>query len=1011
MASVLVASATSSPTSTATTTTATERTTVATRNIDGDHDHDHNQNTATATNSGDIINSGSLGSPASVNNVTIYEDDSRVENSAGTIDDNYDTNNIEGRRRHRQLEEQQSKQKAQHMFIAEKFSAKKSTGRKLEGIISASSSSSSLFVAKNDHSEITEKIVLSHITSETREQFGEGPLPRELRRIIQEVAKTGGCSWLSWSQETMVTNNRRDEATRIPRTANNCNSSHDLATTGSTCLTKAGGAVATTCSSSSQHSSSPLTIKNLSGHTNNKRQSSFSGSGTSRRSTSALPPRKKYRNGVIHKGGERMRFSNPGGAFGRSNSALSSSRKRPLGHVRITNSGSSIINGEGNNNSNGNISSNTVPNATLFTGTATLGGLYSSAPSSVGSGRSTGSEPDYESTQYEYDSEGTSATTNSEISVRKTTRAKRSGASNTPDAQINNGPDDAVTATRGEDGEDDEANSVEGNNTISGSSYKNLQTAFRVALGLVLDHFYHNRKTGYKLSPAEQRRNERLAATVDNKANSNNSTDKDSTKTKTKGDKLSSLLSSEHIFQQRRQRLMAMLLPSTSHMEDNQQRRLRRERKCDDPPFTIQRIAEVLVAPDRYYMQTHKLCNCLEKLLLVNSSTNAFGGSTGGDTLQRRRQERELAALADEKRRQESKLRQCRLLKRNSPPIDDLVLEEINESFSPTTCRSSDHAVKKDTTTRDSDNTPGLFSEKEHSEDEAIVANESLASPEQKRSGGVSSGSASREMLEALARASLRTKFDNVGIDPLPSNINERDNLTMAENRRMTNSPPPPNLNITASGPNIPLPNHARSINGYVRQNLSEQQDTDHNAVARTNSPVIVSSSNGTNLETATNLHMLQLHHAVSLSGVSLNRPNSSTLELMTFDASTISQIRSQSNSAGTGSESTDGRSSASNSDVDSESDDISFDDSASDRSDGSDSGSTTHHEPFTAARAMALNRMQQQQRLQSRVLTSLGSSHQSEVFRPPADSEYQSGDSIDSMRAEDSGGSDSSCD
>jgi hypothetical protein len=93
---------------------------------------------------------------------------------------------------------------------------------------------------------------------------------------------------------------------------------------------------------------------------------------------------------------------------------------------------------------------------------------------------------------------------------------------------------------------------------------------------------------------------------------------------------------------------------------------------------------------------------------------------------------------------------------------------------------------------------------------------------------------------------------------------------------------------------------------------------------------------------------------------------------------------------------------------VDSE-DDVSLDDSASDRSDGSDSGSATHYEPFTAARAMALNRMQQQQRLQSRVLTSLSSLHQSEGFRPPADYEYQSGDSLDSMKAEDSGGSDSS--
>ena len=94
---------------------------------------------------------------------------------------------------------------------------------------------------------------------------------------------------------------------------------------------------------------------------------------------------------------------------------------------------------------------------------------------------------------------------------------------------------------------------------------------------------------------------------------------------------------------------------------------------------------------------------------------------------------------------------------------------------------------------------------------------------------------------------------------------------------------------------------------------------------------------------------------------------------------------------------------------MDSESDDVSFDDSASDRSDGSDSG---HYEPFTAARAMALNRIQQQQRLQNRtsgVLTSLALHQNEGGFRPPNDSEYQSGDSIDSTRGEDSGGSDSS--
>lgn len=90
----------------------------------------------------------------------------------------------------------------------------------------------------------------------------------------------------------------------------------------------------------------------------------------------------------------------------------------------------------------------------------------------------------------------------------------------------------------------------------------------------------------------------------------------------------------------------------------------------------------------------------------------------------------------------------------------------------------------------------------------------------------------------------------------------------------------------------------------------------------------------------------------------------------------------------------------------------MSLDDSASDRSDGSDSGSCTGiSEPFTAARVMALNRMNQQHRreqyLQNRAL---GQSYASGMnYLTPSDLEYQSGDSIDSLMAEDSGGSDSS--
>ena len=106
------------------------------------------------------------------------------------------------------------------------------------------------------------------------------------------------------------------------------------------------------------------------------------------------------------------------------------------------------------------------------------------------------------------------------------------------------------------------------------------------------------------------------------------------------------------------------------------------------------------------------------------------------------------------------------------------------------------------------------------------------------------------------------------------------------------------------------------------------------------------------------------------------------------------------------------GRSSASNSDVDSESD---FDDSASDRSDGSDfdpGTATGLSEPFTAARVLALNRMQQQHRreqyLQDRALRQVAAFGTTN-FQPSPDSDYQNGDSIDYTLAEESCGSDSS--
>lgn len=345
-----------------------------------------------------------------------------------------------------------------------------------------------------------------------------------------------------------------------------------------------------------------------------------------------------------------------------------------------------------------------------------------------------------------------------------------------------------------------------------------------------------------------------------------------------------------------------------------------------------------------------------------------------------------MAALADEKGRQESELRQRRLRRRTASPSDDAVADSSNEWGT----RLPAASTKDDGALNDRSKSPT----REKKEDG--YGHSSHRSSQ--KGGSNRSSEESRALLEAAARASLRTKFDHVGIDPHSSP--DRDVRSIAENRGMTNSPPPPSLAMSAAPSNIAMQNHS-GVTGFVRQHLPEQNGDHH--LARVPSPILFSPSNESPMHSTTNMHMLQLHHAVALAGASLGRGTPSPLDLMAIEGA----VRQHGNLASVA-ENADGRSSTSNSDVDSESDDISLDDSASDRSDGSDSGSVTHYEPFTAARAMALNRMQQQQRLQSRVLTSLNL-HQSEGFRPPADSEYQSGDSIDSTRAEDSGGSDSS--
>ena len=177
----------------------------------------------------------------------------------------------------------------------------------------------------------------------------------------------------------------------------------------------------------------------------------------------------------------------------------------------------------------------------------------------------------------------------------------------------------------------------------------------------------------------------------------------------------------------------------------------------------------------------------------------------------------------------------------------------------------------------------------------AKLDNRKVASPEKKTAvydgnsleaisnaeGGpaVSAEVSSREMSEAAARASLRTKFDHVGIDPHAS----ADVRSITENRGMTNSPPPPSLAMAAAASNIALPGHA-GVAGFVRQHLPEQ-NSDHPPIARVPSPILFSPGNDSPM------HMLQLHHAAALAAVPMGSAAPSPLDLVTIDSGTGAAI------------------------------------------------------------------------------------------------------------------------
>jgi len=504
----------------------------------------------------------------------------------------------------------------------------------------------------------------------------------------------------------------------------------------------------------------------------------------------------------------------------------------------------------------------------------------------------------------------------------------------------------------------------------------------------------------------------------------------------------------------------------------------------DGPPFTIQRVAEILVMPERYYTQTHKLCNGLEKLFLVTSSSSAFGGSTGGASSQSLREEIEIAALADERDRVviEQWQRQRRL-KRRMPGGDPVLNMNVNvETSDNSKVVSYSNDVEG---SGGGGGRPFIPSKNDLHGGGQERRSPSISSPHLLNSEGsnITSGEEANindcehrgYNVAGAARASLQEKFvsarmENVGrgegaLEFCGSSNSGREPPVTSGGSipRGGNLSPPPSgfggriISNPSSCESSPL-GRARHFSGEGREvvshrpvsnsNLarsliqdmspmrdpnelvssSEQQLTHHSAIVRPPSPVLFSSSNNPvpGLRTLSNehnptLHDLQRHHnspalSVAHSGLGSAPPAAVQMEIV-INSNTASSSAAAIPPQDVADLDVDpGRSSASNSDVDSESgDDVSLDDSASDRSDGSDSGSgiVQHYEPFTAARVMALNRMQQQQRreqyLQSRALAAVAAAAASDGYRPPPDSEYQSGDSIDSMMAEDSGGSDSS--
>ena len=630
-----------------------------------------------------------------------------------------------------------------------------------------------------------------------------------------------------------------------------------------------------------------------------------------------------------------------------------------------------------------------------------------------------------DTSQYECDSEGTSATSNSEMSFNSSI-SKRRGIQTM--GNIGSRANLSLTIAKRTD-------------PVARPQYMSVRDALVSALTLVLDHYYYNRG-GYKLSPLEKRiydivaeNNDATKDLPDNHESSAAATDP--------------VRNSEEVFQKRKKRLLEMLgkycnAVASDHENSDIEKgstvallHSRDNTKSFFPPFTIQRLAEVLMEPERYYSQTHKLCNCLEKLLLVTSSATAFGGSIGGGTTPSRQEATEIAALSEERKRLRSEFRQRHKKSRRSSNTTET---HKNDRSGKVAKGIDDDSNKSSTPGETRTDIPDADADDDDDDELVPVPPNATSDP-----------------LDAAARAALRSKFDHVGIDPhsQAAIANSRDVMALMESRRLTNtSPPPPSLNHSVLQHQLQL--HPRQ-SSPLRSSPSPSSSPESSKAMlspRIPSPLLFHNINNHGHDGSPTLSPLVMTSTLSHS-MNLPFPQHPHQHHPNLNLPSAAMLSAHNNNHPIGASMYHGdssgsmethKSSSASSDLDSESD---IDDSASDdRSDGSDNERPSY-EPLTAAQAMALNRRHQQARMQSRLLTAAATQQQQQQssttnnnysqssgimdgyhHRPnntesptsataatPAptattttlDYQCSSGDSMDSTRAEDSGGSDSS--